>query len=130
MTKARIVAAAVVFSIIPIAVGAAFRGVHAIAPEPATAAPQPSAGIDFEERWISIAKGDRLPLRTPTPAPVAVAAAQPEAVPAVASLSEQLPLATEDDLRQADAEHHRHADICRRGRTYFTIQHHQYWRCR
>jgi hypothetical protein len=59
---------------------------------------------------------------------VALAAAEAPPPPVEAPL-EQLPLATEDDLRQAEAEHHRHRDICPRGRTYFTIEHHQYWRC-
>jgi hypothetical protein len=127
MTKARILAAAVVFSIVPIAVGAAFRGTHPVAPQLSAEAPQPPAELDFDERWLSAEKGDRLPL--PKPTPFAVAAAQPEAVPAVAPPPEQLPLATEDDIKQADAEHRRHGDICRRGRSYFTINHHQYWRC-
>lgn len=128
MTKTRILAAAVVFSIVPIAVGAAFREAYSVAPQPSSAeAPQPPAEANFDERWISIEKGDRLPLLAP--APFSVATAQPEVVPSVASPPEQLPLATEDDLRQAEAEHHRQRDICRRGRTYFTIQHHQYWRC-
>jgi hypothetical protein len=33
-------------------------------------------------------------------------AALPEVVPSAASLPEQLPFATEDDIRQAEAEHH------------------------
>jgi hypothetical protein len=43
---------------------------------------------------------------------------------------QQLSLATEDDIRQAEAEHHRHRNICPHGRTYLTIEHHQYWRCK
>ena len=131
MTKARILAVAVVFSIVPIAVGAAFRGVHPVAPEPATQAPPPSAEIDFDERWIPVAKGDRLPSPTPTPTPTpfAVAAVPSEVAPPVASPPEQLPLATEDDMAQAEAEHHHHSDICRHGRTFFTLHHHQHWRC-
>jgi hypothetical protein len=131
MTKARILAVTIVFSIVPIAVGAAFRATPSVAPKSAEA-PQPSAEINFDERWISIEKGDRLPLRAPTPptpTPFAVAAVQPEVAPPVAPPPEQLPLATEDDMMQAEAEHHRQRDICRHGRTYFTIQHHQYWRC-
>jgi hypothetical protein len=127
MTKARILAAAMVFSIVPIAVGAAFRGTHPVAQQPSVSAPQPSAELDFDERWISVEKGDRLPL--PKPPPIAIAAAQPEVAPSTAPPPEQLPLATEDDLKQADEEHHRPRDICRRGRSYFTINHHQYWRC-
>jgi hypothetical protein len=132
MTKARILAVAIVFSIVPIAVGAAFRATPSVAPQPSAEAPPPSAEINFDERWISIEKGDRLPLRAPAPptsTPFAVAAVQPEVALPVASPPEQLPLATEDDMMQAEAEHHRHSDICRHGRTYFTIQHHQYWRC-
>jgi hypothetical protein len=68
---------------------------------------------DFDERWLPIKKGDRLPT------PFAVTAAQSEVVPPLALLREWLPLATEDDIRQAEAEHHRHRDIYRHGRTYF-----------
>jgi hypothetical protein len=136
MTTRRILAAAVIFSIIPIAVGAAFRDARSVvppqlsaeAPQPLAEAPQPSAELNFDERWIPIAKGNRLPL--PKPTPFAVAAAQPEVAPPVAPPPGQLPLATDDDIKQAEAEHRRPGDICRRGRTYFTIQHHQYWRCR
>jgi hypothetical protein len=135
MTRKKILTAAAVWLIILIAAGATFREALPVAPQPSVAAPQPSAAapqpsaeIDFDERWISIEKGDRLPLLTPTP--YAVAAAQSEVTPPVASPPEQLPLATEDDIKQAEAEHHRHSDICRHGRTYFTIQHHEYWRCK
>jgi hypothetical protein len=118
--KARFLAVAVVCSIILIAVGAAFREANPVAP-------RTSAEADFDERWISISKGDRLPL--PSPTPFAVAAVESEIAPPAAAPPEQPLLATEDDMRQAEAEHHRHSDICRHGRTYFTIQHHQYWRC-
>jgi len=135
MTRKKILTAAAVWLIILIAAGATFREALPVAPQPSVAAPQPSAAapqpsaeIDFDERWISIEKGDRLPLLTPTP--YAVAAAQSEVTPPVASPPEQLPLATEDDIKQAEAEHHRHSDICRHGRTFFTIQHHEYWRCK
>jgi hypothetical protein len=118
MTGAKILAAATVGFLFLIAAGATFRDAH-------YDSPQPSAGNDFDERWVPL-KSDRLPVA----APLAVAAA--EAVPPPQPVSvplEQLPLATEDDLRQAEAEHHRHRDICPHGRTYFTIEHHQYWRC-
>ena len=122
MTRRRILAAAAaVWSTILIAAGATFREAHSVAP-------QPSAENDFDERWISIGKGDRLP--APAPTPFAVTAARSEVVPPLALPPEWLPLATEDDVRQAAAEHQRHTDICRHGRTYFTIQHHQYWRCK
>jgi len=121
MTGTKILAAAMVGSIILIAAGAPFRNAR-------RDAPQPSTGIDFDERWPPSERGDRLPL--PTLAPFAVAAEPPELASPVAVPPEQLPLATEDDIRQAEAEHHRHRDICPHGRTYFTIEHHQYWRCR
>ena len=114
-------AAAAVWSSILIAAGATFRD----APHNS---PQATTQDDFDERWLPIKKGDRLP--APAPTPFAVTAAQSEVVPPLALPREWLLLATDDDIRQAEAEHHRHRDICRHGRTYFTIQHHQYWRCK
>jgi hypothetical protein len=121
MTGTKIFAAtAAVWSIILIAAGASLRDArHDV--------PQPSNELDFVQRWVSI-KGDRLPL--PVPTPFAVAPAQSDAAPPVTVPHETLPLATEDDIRQAEEEHHRHRDICPHGRTYFTIEHHQYWRCK
>jgi len=117
MTGTKILAAtAAVWSIILIAAGAALRDAR-------HDSPLPSNELDFDQRWVSI-KGDRLPLPVPTPLAVAKAA------PPVTVPPETLPLATEDDLRQAEEEHHRHRDICPHGRTYFTIEHHQYWRCK
>ena len=121
MTGTKILAAVTVGSVILIAAGASFRDAHGVAP-------QPAAGSDFDERWPPIEKGDRLP--SSIPAPFAVATAQSDVAPAVAMPPEQLPLATEDDIQQAEAEHHRHRDICPHGRSYFTIEHHQYWRCK
>ncbi|SRR5579871_105860 len=103
-----------------IAAGATFRNARHDAPHPNTES-------DFDERWIAITKGDRLPL--PTPTPFLLATAQPEIAPAVPAPPQQLPLATEDDLRQAEAEHERRRDICPHGRTFFLVGHHQYWRC-
>jgi hypothetical protein len=119
MTGTKILAAATVGFLILIAAGATFRDAY-------HDVPQPSTGSDFDERWIPI-KSDRLP--SSTPAPFAVAEAESVPPQPVAAPLEQLPLATEDDMRQAEAEHHRHRDICPHGRTYFTIEHHQYWRC-
>ena len=110
-------AAAAICSIIVVAAGATFRNAL-------SNTPQASAENDFEERWISIKKSDRLPLA------FAAGNALPELAPPVAPPPGQLPLATKDDLRQAAEEHQRRRDICRHGRTYFTIAHHQYWRCR
>ena len=122
MTWTRTLAAtAAVWSTILIAAGATLRDAN-------HDSPQVTAQDDFDERWLPIKKGDRLPV--PAPTPLAVTAAQSEVVPPLALPLEWLPLATEDDIRQAEAEHHRHRDICRHGRTYFTIQHHQYWRCK
>ena len=104
-----------------IAAGATFRDAR-------HDAPQPAIESDFDGRWISIKKGDRLPLSAPTPFAETIArSAEPQPV---AAPPQQLPLATEDDIRQAEAEHHRHRDICPHGRTYFTKEHHQYWRCK
>jgi hypothetical protein len=119
MTGTKILAAATVGFLIMIAAGATFRDAY-------HDAPQPSTGSDFDERWIPV-KSDRLPLGAA--APFAVAEAESVPPPPVAAPLEQLPLATDDDMRQAEAEHHRHRDICPHGRTYFTIEHHQYWRC-
>jgi hypothetical protein len=122
MTRTKILAAAAaVGPIIMIAAGTTFRDAR-------YDAPQPSTESDFDERWISIKKGDRLPL--PAPMPFEVATAQSDVAPPVAVPPQQLSLATEDDIRQAEAEHHRHRNICPHGRTYFTIEHHQYWRCK
>jgi len=119
MTGAKILAAAMVGFLILIAVGATFRDAYHVAP-------QPSSGSDFDERWVPL-KSDRLPVAAV--APFAVAEAESVPPQPVEAPLEQLPLATEDDMRQAEAEHHRHRDICPHGRTYFTIEHHQYWRC-
>jgi hypothetical protein len=85
----------------------------------------PSTMSDVDEHVTSVNKSDRLPL----PIQIPIATAQPDLLQTVAAPPEQLPLATEDDIRQAEAERHRHRDICPRGRIYFTIERHQYWRC-
>jgi hypothetical protein len=123
MTRTKILAAAaaVCSTALMIAAGATFRDTPHHAPQPGTES-------DFDERWILIKKGDRLPL--PATTPFVAAAAQSDAAPPVTAPPEQLPLATEDDIRQAEEEHHRHRDICPHGRTYFTVEHHQYWRCK
>ena len=120
MTSAKILAAATAVwsTTLMIAAGATFRDTR-------HDAPPPSNESNLDGRLISTKKGDRLPLRTQF-ALMDVQSANPSPVSAP---PKQLPLATEDDIRQAEAEHHRHSDICRHGRTYFTIQHHQYWRC-
>jgi hypothetical protein len=125
MTRTKLLAAAAAVCSTPlmIAAGATFRDAQ-------HDAPQPAIESDFDGRWISIKKGDRLPLSARTRfALMDVQSANPSPVSAP---PKQLPLATEDDIRQAEAEHHRHRhrDICPHGRTYFTKEHHQYWRCK
>ena len=118
MTRAKILAvAAAVWSIVLVAAGATFRDARQNVVRPSV------EDVSSEP----MKKGDRLPWSTPAPL---ATAAQPEVVPAIVSQPEQLPLATEDDIRQAEAEHHRHRDMCPHGRTFFTIDHHQYWRCK
>jgi hypothetical protein len=79
-------------------------------------------------RTLAIVPGQPLPV--PVPTPFATAGAQSDAAPHVTAPPETLPLATEDDIRQADEEHHRHRDICPYGRTYFNVNGHQHWRCK
>jgi hypothetical protein len=118
MTRAKIFAATVaVSSIMLVAAGARFRDARPGVVQP----------LVEDDSSKPMKKGDRLPWSAPIPLAIA---AQPEVASTVALPPEQLPAATEDDIRQAEAEHHRHRDICPRGRTYFTIEHHQYWRCK
>jgi hypothetical protein len=122
MTRRKILAAAAaaVWSTILVAAGVTLRDTQHDSLQPGTES-------DFDDRWISI-KGSRLPL--PAPTPFVVTNTPPGDASSVATPPQQLPLATEDDLRQAEAEHHRHRSICPHGRTFFTIEHHQYWRCK
>jgi hypothetical protein len=122
MTRAQILgAAALVSTIILIAGGAAIRGAHPDA-QLSPNVQQSIAEVDFEPP-VTTRKSDRIPM----PAPPVM---QPEPNPAVSSPPRQLQAATEDDIRQAEDEHHRHRQICSRGKTYFTMNHHQYWRCK
>jgi hypothetical protein len=55
--------------------------------------------------------------------------AQPTITAAVAP-PEPIAAATDDDIRQAEAERrHRARDICPKGRTYYMKGGWQYWRC-
>ncbi|MBU6462867.1 MAG: hypothetical protein KGL35_21795 [Bradyrhizobium sp.] len=104
-----------------VAAGATFRDAH-------HHTPVASAKSDFDDRGTALKKGDRLSL--PTQVPFPMAAPQADAAPlAVEAPHQQLPLATEEDIRQARGEHQRHRDICPHGRRYYTIEHHRYWRC-
>ena len=78
-------------------------------------------------RTLAIVPDQPVPVPVPTPF---VAATQSDAAPPVTAPPETLPLATEDDIRQAEEEHHRHRDICPYGRSYFNVNGHQHWRCR
>jgi hypothetical protein len=122
MTRAQILgAAALVSLVILIAGGAAIRGAHPDTPL-ALNVQQSTAEVDFEPP-VTTRKADRLPM----PASPMM---QPEPNPAVSSPPQQLQAATEDDIRQAEEEHHRHREICPRGKIYFTMNRHQYWRCK
>jgi hypothetical protein len=123
MTRAKILAAAAAVwsTTLMIAAGATFRDTPHDAPPPSTES-------NFDGRLISTKKGDRLPL--PARTQLALMDVQSANPSPVAAPPKQLPLATEDDIRQAEAEHHRHRDICPHGRTYFTKERHQYWRCK
>ena len=120
MTRTKILAAAAaVLPIILFAAGATYRDAR-------QSAPQPDTESDFDERWISINKSDRLPL---SPQIIPAATAQPEMAQLVASPPAPIAAATDDDIRQAEAERHRRRDICPKGRTYYMKGRYQYWRC-
>jgi hypothetical protein len=128
-----VAAAAAVCSVILVAASASFRNARHESPQTSAQNTQDHFSKDdftendFATRWTSRGKGDRLPLSGSLP----LAAAAPVAPTPVEPKPEPQPqLATEDDLRQADEEHHRHRDICPRGRTWFTMNNHRYWRCK
>jgi hypothetical protein len=87
--------------------------------------PLPSTMSDVVERVASINKSDRLPLPTQI---IPAATVQPDLVQPVAPPA-PLAAATDDDLRQAEAERHRRRDVCPKGRTYYMKGRYQYWRC-
>lgn len=107
-----------------VAAGATFRDTY-------RHTPVASAKSDFDDRGTALKKGDRLslPMQVPLASPQADGAPPVEARPAVETSHQRLPLATEDDIRQAKGEHQRHRGICPHGRRYYTIDHHRYWRC-
>lgn len=114
-----------------IAAGTTFRNAHRHTPVVSTAS-------NFDDRGTALKKGDRLALPAQVPFPMAtpLTTSPSEGVPSpvempksVEAPHQQLPLATEEDMRQAKSAHQRHHDICPHGRTYFTIEHHRYWRC-
>ena len=89
-------------------------------------APLPRTESDIVERVTPLNKSDRLPLAAQI---LPMATALPDDVQPIAASPAPLAAATDDDIRQAEAERHRRRDICPRGRTYFTRDRHQYWRC-
>ena len=110
-----------------VAAGATFRDAH-------RHTPVARAKSDFDDGGSALKKGDRLSLPMQVPFPIVTPQADDvpppvEAPQAVEASPQQLPLATEDDIRQARGEHQRHRDICPHGRRYYTIGHHRYWRC-
>ena len=140
MTRTGILAAAAaVCSILLVAASASFRNARHESPQPAAQDTQDHFSKDdlgendFATRWMSRGKGDRLPLSASLPLAVANAQGEPAAPAAPKQENkqgQQLQVATEDDLRQAEEEHHRHRDICARGRTWFTLNQHRHWRCK
>jgi hypothetical protein len=138
-TSKILAAAAAVCSIILVAASASLRQARHESPQPGTLDAQnhiqdhfSNDGFgdnDFTTRWMTRGKGDRLPLSGSLP--LAAANAQAEvAAPVAPKVEQQLQVATEDDLRQAEEEHHRRRDVCARGRTWFTLNQHRYWRCK
>jgi hypothetical protein len=139
MTRTGILAAAAaVCSILLVAASASFRNARHESPQPAAQDTQDHFSKEFSEndfatRWMSRGKGDRLPLSASLPLAVADAQGEPAAPAAPKQENkqgQQLQVATEDDLRQAEEEHHRHRDVCARGRTWFTLNQHRHWRCK
>ena len=86
----------------------------------------PRTTSDVAEGVTSINKSDRLPL---SPQIIPAATAQPDMAQPVASSPASIAAATDDDIRQAEAERHRRRDICPKGRTYYMKGRYQYWRC-
>jgi hypothetical protein len=121
MTMVQILAAAAGASVvILVAKGALF--LHASSdPRPSFNVTTALAEIDSDGPVSR--KGDRLPVLA---LPVSTVSGPAPAFEA----PQEIQAATKDDLRQADEERHRKRDICPRGRSYFTMDHHQYWRCR
>ena len=127
MTRVQILAAAaVVLSVIVIAREASLLHASSDTRQSSSVATAP-AESDFDSPDFDRPagkKGDRLPaLELP-------AVSTPSKLASVPEPPQEIQAATEDDLRQADEEHRRKRDICPRGRSYFTIDHHQYWRCK
>ena|SRR5581483_11039357 len=122
MTRVQILAAAAVVLLVGmIAVGASLLHAPSDARQTSEVATSP---VEADSDIPASKKGDRLPVLALPTAPK-----QSEPAPA-AEPQEQLQAATDEDLRQADAERRRKRDVCPKGRTWFTIDHHQYWRCK
>jgi hypothetical protein len=110
-----------------IAAGATFRDAN-------RHMPVATAKSDLDDRGTALKKGDRLSLLAQVQLPIAPPQADDapppvEAASVVEAPRQQLSLATEDDIRQANGERQRHRDICPHGRRYYTIERHRYWRC-
>src|SRR5579884_670918 len=98
-------AAALVSPVILVVAGAVIRGAHPDVPR-SLSLQRSTAEVDFEPP-VTTRKADRLPMP----------AAEPALNAQVASPPQQIQAATEDDIRQAEEEHHRHREICPRGKT-------------
>jgi hypothetical protein len=95
------------------------------------AATRPTPAKSEEPRAVAAGKSDPLPMSTPiVPAPPAASdhLGQPNTTAAVAPPA-PFAAATDDDIKQAEAERHHRRDICPKGRTYYMKGRYQYWRC-
>jgi hypothetical protein len=92
------------------------------------AAKLPVPAQSEEQRPVAIGKSDPLPIATPI-APASPSANALEQPAAAIAPSAPFGAATDDDIKQAEAEQHRHRDICPKGRTYYMKGGWQYWRC-
>ena len=83
-----------------------------------------------EPRPIAVGKSDPLPMSAPiVPASPSTNDLQQPSITAAIAPPAPLAAATDDDIRQAEAEHHHRCDICPKGRTYYMKGRYQYWRC-
>ncbi len=117
MTRVQILAAAAV--VLVVILGAAgSRFLHANSDSRQTF-DMATAQAELEFDRPASRKGDRLPVLSLPVSTQSASAPLPEP-------SQEIQAATEDALRQADEERRRKRDICQRGRSYFTIDHHQF----
>jgi hypothetical protein len=96
-----------------------------------SASTRPAPANSEEPRAVAVGKSDPLPMvKQIVPAPPS-ASDDLEQANTIAVVAPPAPLAaaTDDDIKQAEAERHRRRDICPKGRTYYMKGGYQYWRC-